>query len=798
MSRGRGRRFARTGVFAVGVVTVVVAASACSSSGSHAAARARAAAPAVATAASLSALVDPFVGTGVGGKAVGHINTSPAAVVPFGMLQWGPDTSPHRAAGGGYTFGDTALSGFSLTHLSGPGCPALGDVPILPTVGSLGASPESSTDRFDHAHERAAPGRYAVDLGSPGVKVALAATTRTGLAQFTFPSTPAANLLFKVADSAVPAARAHAQVVGNDEITGTVVSGNFCDTPGTYTLAFDAVFDRPFRTTATWQGGVLRPGGRTGDGPHSGVAVSFDTRTDHTVAVKVGISFVNVAGARANLAAENRGWSLDAVERAATARWDAMLGRMRVDGGTAAQRTTFYSALYHSLLHPNVFDDVNGRYAGFDGKVHVARGYTQYANFSGWDVYRSEIPLLATIAASETGDMMRSLLADRDQSGWLPKLPYTDVETAEMNGDSADPILAEAYAFGVRGFDARAALAAMVKGATTVGTGAGWDVERQDLDEYLEQGWVEAGRRDRTSLDYSIGGSETLEYAVDDYAIAQLAGALGDTGVARTFLARAANWRHLFDPATRYLAARDANGQFPAGPAFQVSPLPGIGQDGWEEGNSIQYTWSVPQDLRGLFDLMGGNAAAVAKLDTFFTALNSSRKEPYDWAGNEPALGIPWEYDYAGAPWRTQDVVRRIVTQLYAPTPNGEPGNDDLGAMSSWYVWAAIGMYPETPGRAELVLGSPLFPQVTVQLAHGTTITIDAPQASAANRYVRHLSVTGIAVPAGCATGGAYACPWLPASTMATGARLTFTLSNLPSTRWGSASGAAPPSMTIR
>jgi predicted alpha-1,2-mannosidase len=778
----------------VAAVAVAVCLAACSASGSNAR---KPSPPNPAPVASLSALVNPFMGTGVGGEAVGNVNTSPAAAVPFGMMEWGPDTSPRRALGGGYSFGQTALSGFSLTHLNGPGCASLGDIPILPTVGPVTGNPENTTVRFDHSAEHAAPGRYSVALRDPHVSVDLGVTTRGGLGRLTFPASSSANVLFKVADSEVPSDRATTRIVSDHEVTGSVVSGHFCDTPGTYTLSFDAIFDHPFRRVGTFENGALRPGRRDTTGPHSGAVVSFDTRADPTVSMKVGISFVSIADARANVNAEIPGWDLGAVTRAATARWDDMLGRIRVQGGTAREQSTFYSALYRSLLHPNVSDDVNGQYAGFDGRPHVAKGYTQYANFSGWDIYRSELPLLAMIAGSETSDMMRSLLADHDQSGRLPKLPFTDVETAEMNGDSADPILATAYAFGVRGFDADAALRAMVQGATAKGTGAGWDVERQDLDEYLTQGWIEAGRRDRTSLDYSVGGSETLEYSIDDYAISQLAGALGRRDTAATFLARASNWRHLFNPATGYLAARDASGNFPAGPAFQPSPQPNIGQDGWEEGNSIQYTWSVPQDLHGLFTRMGGNAAAVAKLDAFFAALNTSRRQPRDWAGNEPALGIPWEYDYAGAPWRTQDVVREIATKLYAPTPNGEPGNDDLGAMSSWYVWAAIGLYPETPGRAELVLASPLFTGVTVQLASGRKIVIDAPNASAANRYVRELRVTGTAAPQQCVTSGdGYACPWLPASALSDGAQLTFTLSAVPDKQWAAATAAAPPSIT--
>jgi putative alpha-1,2-mannosidase len=230
--------------------------------------------------------------------------------------------------------------------------------------------------------------------------------------------------------------------------------------------------------------------------------------------------------------------------------------------------------------------------------------------------------------------------------------------------------------------------------------------------------------------------------------------------------------------------------------------LPGIGQDGFEEGNAIQYTWSVPQNLRGLFDALGGNAAVVAKLDALFTKLNAGRKQPYDWAGNEPSLGIPWEYDYAGAPWRTQDVVRRIATTLYAPTPNGEPGNDDLGAMSSWYVWAAIGLYPETPGRGELELASPLFPHVTNTLGGGRALVIDAPNASAANPYVRALAVQGLAPGGpGCPTGAAsapgpvpYGCPWLPASVTESGAHLQFSLGRSPNTAWGAGPSEAPPS----
>ncbi len=514
----------------------------------------------------------------------------------------------------------------------------------------------------------------------------------------------------------------------------------------------------------------------------------------------MGVSFVSVAGAQANLAAEQPGWSIGGLDRRDTTAWNQMLGRIQVGGGTAAEERTFYSALYHSLLHPNVFDDDDGDFVGFDGQVHVAQGYTQYTNFSEWDIYRSEVALLATVAPQQTSDMVTSLLSDAAQGGALPKWAVANMDAAQQNGDSADPIIATAYAFGARDFDVQQALADMVKGATDPAASNGTYPERQDLAQYMAQGYVDAGVHDLTSSDYTVGGSETLEYALDDFAVAQLAQATGDAADYATFMTRAQNWSHLVDPAVGYLEARRADGTFPPGPAFQPSSQADVGQVGWEEGNAIQYTWSVPQNLRGLFDALGGIQAVVAKLNTLFTKLNTSRKQPYDWAGNEPSMGIPFEYDYAGEPWRTQSVVRRIETSLYSATPQGEPGNDDLGALSSWYVWAAIGMYPEVPGRGELVLDSPLFPHVTVMLAGGRSIMIGAPGAAAASPYVQHVTVSGlgggadVCVPASATGDVTYDCPWLPASVTQTGAQIEFGLGRSPDTTWGSAAADAPPS----
>ena len=728
-------------------------------------------------------LVNPFAGTGTGGVSPGSIGEFPGADVPFGMMQWGPDTSPDRITGSGYSYNDSHISGFSLTHLSGTGCAAYGDVPVLPTVGTIGADPSSSTDTFSHSHESASPGRYSVELGPAGIDVALTVTTRTGLSQITFPETSSANMLFKVAGSANPVNATEVRMVGDDELTGEVTSGQFCQTGTLYTLYFAALFNRAFTREGTWNGSRVSPGSRQCEALGCGAYVTFDTSTDPTVMLKTGISFVSVAGAESNLAAEDPGWSLEKVESAATQQWNSILGRVRIGGGGLSEQRIFYTALYHSLLNPNIVSDDDGDYMGDDHRIHYS-SRPQYSNFSEWDIYRSEIELLSVVAPGQTADMIQSLVNDAEQNGWLPKWAIADGDAIQMNGDSADPIIAAAYAFGVHDFDLNAALAAMVKGANETETNHGLEIERQYLSQYLSQHYVNASSLDLSSIDYSIGGSVTLEYAIDDFSIAQFAQAIGDQSVYASMMQRAHNWEYLFNPATGYIEARNSDGTFPSGPAFQSALFEPGGELGFEEGNAIQYTWAVPQDLAALGALMGGPAAATAKLETFFDQLNAGRYEPYDWSGNEPSLWSPWEFDYFGAPWQTEDAVRRIVTTQYHDSTVDEPGNDDLGAISSWYVWAALGLYPVTPGTANVALASPLFPQASVELPDGHVLDLSAAEASAGTPYVHSLTVDG----------SRSSDPWLPASVFSTGATVDFALSGTPDKTWGAAPDDAPPS----
>ena len=755
-----------------------------------------------------AALVHPLDGTATGPVSPGTVGEFPGADVPFGMLQWSPDTSPNTAqAGGGYDYDDSSINGFSLTHLSGTGCPSYQDVPILPVEGAV-TTPVATVARFSHQTEHASPGRYQVTLGGQGqasIPVSLAVTTRSGISSFTFPAGTESDVLFKVADSSNPVTASSVHVVGHDAVEGQVSSGQFCGTGTSYTLHFVALFDRPFASAGTWSAAGVAPGAARCTGTTCGSYVTFDTTKERQVLMKVGISFVSTEGALQNLRTEDPGWSVEQVGVQAQDRWNALLGRIAVRGGTTAEQHTFYTALYHSLLFPNVVSDASGRYEGSDGKVHRAGAREVYSNFSEWDIYRSEIQLEALVDPHAVGDMVQSLVDDAQQTGWLPKWAIVGGDESQMNGDSADPIIADALAMGVRNFDVSQALTFMVKGATENETGHGLEIERQYLSQYLSQHYVNAGSLDLTSIDYSIGGSVTLEYAIDDFAIAQVADAQHDSTVANTMRARAASWEYLFNPATGYIQARATDGSFPSGAAFEASQLEPGGQTGFEEGNAVQYTWSVPQDLAALASLMGGDGAAAAKLESFMGSLNATRNVPEEWSGNEPDEWAPWEFDFFGAPDQTQRFVRSIADDEYADAPVDEPGNDDLGALSSWYVWAALGLFPVTPGSANLSLASPLFPSVTITLPNGRHLVEQAPGADASRPYVHALTVSGVtrptAVSSSCngtssarASAGNWDLPWLPASTLSTGGTLHYELSGTADPAWGSAPGAAPPS----
>ncbi len=623
---------------------------------------------AIVFAAMVTTLVDTFVGTS-GTQTGGPIDTFPGADVPFGMVQWSPDTPSHNA-GGGYEYTDRQITGFSLTHLSGPGCSVFGDFGVLPTTGEIPADPANAAQPFSHTDEESAPGWYAVSLGSPAIRSELSVTTRTGIGRFTFPATSQANLLFNASSNQVGVTGAHLRIDAPDEISGSASSGFFCGMPDRYTAYFVARFDRPFRQFGTWQGARPSLGSSVSDGTQTGGWVTFDATSSRSVTVRVGLSFVSLAGARANLAAEGRSANIITVRNRATDRWGAMLRRIAISGGVTDAQRTFYTAFYHTLLHPNVISDVTGLYRGFDGRIHRVRaGHDEYANYSDWDIYRTEVPLIALIAPQQTSDMIQSLVNAFTQEGWLPRWPLVNGPSSVMGGDSIDPVISGAFAFGARDYDAHAALMAMVKGATSTQPppAQDWYFERWELhDDYLKRGYV-VNTHTTSVSPVPNGASETLEYALDDFSIARLAFELRDRATYDAFMRRSSNWTTLFDGATGWIAPRDEDG------AFMQTPLTENGQSGFQEGNAAQYTWMVPQDLRDLAAAMGGVRPATAKLDAFFTELDAGQDKPYAWLGNEPSLGAPWVYLTLGEPWRAQEIVRRALTTLYANTPAGCP-----------------------------------------------------------------------------------------------------------------------------
>ncbi len=755
------------------------------------------------------ASVDPFIGTGFGPGWTAAIGTFPGADLPSGMMQWSPDTpttSPALGVSGGYYYPLDTIDGFSLDHLSGAGCTALEDFPIVPFAGAVTVSPNADPARyeptFSHRNESASPGYYAVNL-SDGVKVELTVTDRTGIGRFTFPPGVVPSILVDPEVGEGGFSNGQVAVTGRDSLTGSEVSGGFCSLPGEYSAHFAATFESPFRTEGTWQADTLSPGDGRAGGTAPGGYVTFPVAAHGptTVTMKVGLSYTSVAAASANLRAEQPGWNFGHVHQAAVRTWSRALSPVVVDGGTAAQRRVFYTALYHALLFPSLLSDDNGDYPGLDGRVHVARGTPQYTNVSGWDIYRSEVPLLAMVAPSVASGMVASLLRDASQDGGsLPRWELVDLNENEMGGDSADPIIAGAYAFGARGYSAKAALAAMVAGADIPKEppppAAKGYVERPGLAGYLADGYVptEAGNVPIVTSSLSPDmASLTLEYATDDFAIARMAGALGERSTATRFLGRSHNWSRLFDPATGLIAPKSANGTVPAGwpgnsfdltDTFAAHGITGVGQWGFQEGDAAQYTWMVPQDLAGLFTDLGGTTAATGRLEQFLSQLNAGPTAPYDWAGNEQNLGVPYEGDYSGAPWLTEQMTTAILDQLYTTAPDGEPGNDDLGAMSSWAVWSMLGLYPETPGTSVLVTTTPTFPSARIELAGGHVLTVRATRQQPGAAYVSSMTVDGKPSQR----------PWLPAQMAITGGTVAETLVTRTANGWGTAPGDAPPS----
>ncbi|MBR7836797.1 GH92 family glycosyl hydrolase [Actinospica durhamensis] len=716
----------------------------------------------------LASLVDARTWTTGGG------NTFPGAESPYGMVQWSPDTLPNNNAGGGYGYTDTTLDGYSLTHVSGPGCGAAGDVPILPVVGALPAKtdPNEVTTPFTHTGEVAQAGYYSAQSGTAPNTVTseFTATTHSSMGRFTFPSSTASGFDIKLQGSQNTDTADSAQIVGDDEISGSVTSGDFCGESVNdgqsqlYTLYFDIVFDQPFSTSQ-----VITESGQTSP---SAVYVSFDTTTDPVVQAKVGISYVSTADAQLNWQTENPGWNFGAVKAATQKTWDQLLGKIKVSGGTYAKTQEFYSLLYKDFIQPNVTSDVNGQFMGADEKVHtVAAGQKdQYGIYSGWDIYHSLAQLQAMLDPTAASDQAQSQVNYYAEDGVMQQWGYLQANDYVMVGDPEDSIIADYYAFGAQGFDTKQALADMVEEATTTNDarpGEGLEQKYGYLPEDGSYGCCNAHGVIATMLEDDTA----------DLALSSFASSLGDTGDAAMLEQRANNWENTFDPGNGLLTARYENGQFESGitPTTQQNNEPD-----YVEGDAYEYLWDVPNDYPALFNLLGGDSKVIPELENYLSQPNGNGM--YAEIANEFNLGEQYALYYAGDPAAAQNAVHTIETSVYLPGPSGLDNNDDLGAESSQFIWEELGLYPENPGSDTLLLSTPGFAHEQISLSDGKNIDITAP--NAANEfYAAGLKINGRPDQQ---LSTSY-------SALSKGAQLDWTLSSKP-TSWGTAAKDAPPS----
>jgi len=740
--------------------------------------------------------VDPRIGTG------GDGHTFPGATVPFGMIQLSPDTAmpdfkhAYKWAAG-YQYGDSSIMGFSHTHFSGSGHSDLGDVLVMPIAGEVKLEPGDPAkpgsgyrSRFSHDSEVEQAGYYAVTLSDYGVRAELTASRRIGWHRYTFPKGKPAHVLLdlrpSIYDYAGKVLWSKLRMHDDGTVTGCRTTRGWA--PGRE-LCFAMRFSQPMVSRELYNReqdvaykGFKGPGNQTEDADaQNGRALVgvFDFGVlKKPLEVKVAISSVSAANALANLEQDGSGWDFDARRAQAKQAWDKALAVIDVDAPAAA-RTRFYTALYHAMLSPTLSMDVNGDYRGPDHAVHNAKGFEFYSTWSLWDVYRAQQPLMVLLNPKRSSDFIQSLIAARDASpfGILPVWAYQGLETWCMIGYHAVPVIADAYIKGVRGFDVGKALDAMVASATYGPYG--------DLTDYMKLGYVPIDKEPE-------GASKTLEYAYDDWSLAQMAKAMGKTDVAATFEKRAANWRHAWDPKTGFMRARLADGKFrePFDPAAA-----GYGSD-FTEGNAWQYSWYVPQDVAGLITAMGGDAKFIDKLDQLFDAKvdPSHFKNVEDitgligWYahGNEPSHHIAYLYDYAGAPWKTQQRLKQIMDSQYHGRPDGLAGNDDLGQMSAWYVFTALGFYPVAPGSDQYAIGRPFVARASIHLQNGSTFTVSASPLDDAHPFVGEVTLNGKPLDR----------TYLRHAEIVAGGELHFQMQAMPNKTWGSDTRARPASMS--
>ncbi|CDM01874.1 putative alpha-1,2-mannosidase [Bacteroides xylanisolvens SD CC 2a] len=684
--------------------------------------------------------VNTLIGTKGVGLTSGYLY--PGATYPYGMVQFTPSYFSKR-------------SGFVINQLSGGGCEHMGNFPTFPVKGKLKMSPDNILNyRINISEEKGHAGYYEAKV-QEDIHAKLTVTERTGMASYEYSADQQyGTVIIGGGISATPIDQAAIVITAPNKCEGYAEGGNFCGLRTPYKVYFVAEFDTDALESGTWKRNELKPNTTFAEGEYSGVYFTFDVNKKKNIQYKIGVSYVSVENARENLKAENTGWDFLQIQNQAESKWNHYLGKIEVEGSNPDRTTQFYTHLYRSFIHPNVCSDVNGEYMGADFKVHKSRS-KHYTSFSNWDTYRTQIQLLSILDPEVASDIVIShQLFAEEAGGAFPRWVMANIETGVMQGDPTPILISNAYAFGARNYDPKPIFKTMRKGAEEPGAMSQEVEARPGLKQYLDKGYYNA--------------SIQLEYTSADFAIAQFAlHAVGDEFASWRYFHFARSWKNLYNPETGWLQSRNPDGSW--------KPL----TEDFRESTYKNYFWMVPYDIAGLIEIIGGKAAAEKRLDEFFTRLDAGYNDAWFASGNEPSFHIPWIYNWVGTPYKAQEIINRVLNEQYSSKIDGLPGNDDLGTMGAWYVFACIGLYPEIPGVGGFTVNTPIFSSVKIHLKKGDMVIKGG---SEKNIYIKSMKLNG----------KPYDSTWIDWDQLNNGATIEYTTSSKPDVKWGTK--VTPPS----
>ena len=684
--------------------------------------------------------VNTLIGTKGVGLTSGYLY--PGATYPYGMVQFTPSYFSKR-------------SGFVINQLSGGGCEHMGNFPTFPVKGKLKMSPDNILNyRINISEEKGHAGYYEAKV-QEDIHAKLTVTERTGMASYEYTADQQyGTVIIGGGISATPIEQAAIVITAPNKCEGYAEGGNFCGLRTPYKVYFVAEFDTDALESGTWKRDELKPNTTFAEGEYSGVYFTFDVNKKKNIQYKIGVSYVSVENARENLKAENTGWDFLQIQNQAESKWNHYLGKIEVEGNNPDRTTQFYTHLYRSFIHPNVCSDVNGEYMGADFRVHKSRS-KHYTSFSNWDTYRTQIQLLSILDPEVASDIVIShQLFAEEAGGAFPRWVMANIETGVMQGDPTPILISNAYAFGARNYDPKPIFKTMRKGAEEPGAMSQEVEARPGLKQYLDKGYYNA--------------SIQLEYTSADFAIAQFAlHAVGDEFASWRYFHFARSWKNLYNPETGWLQSRNPDGSW--------KPL----TEDFRESTYKNYFWMVPYDIAGLIEIIGGKAAAEKRLDEFFTRLDAGYNDAWFASGNEPSFHIPWIYNWVGTPYKAQEIINRVLNEQYSSKIDGLPGNDDLGTMGAWYVFACIGLYPEIPGVGGFTVNTPIFSSVKVHLKKGDMVIKGG---SEKNIYIKSMKLNG----------KPYDSTWIDWDQLNNGATIEYTTSSKPDVKWGTK--VTPPS----